>query len=772
MQPGTTTAQKDSGQANADVWFAPGRFAILLGAAIFLTFPGVVLGINSFFFRDYGTLGYPFIHYARESFWRGELPLWNPLSNCGTPFLAQWNTLVFYPPSLIYLLFPLPWSLNYFCLAHLFLAGWGMYLLARRWVGNEFAAALAGMAWVFNGVTLSSHIYPNYLVTLGWMPWVVWLSEKAWREGGRSVVLAALAGTLQMLSGAPELILQTWLLIAALFLGGGTPGRSGALPEMAEPEPGRVRMAWRFTSLILLVAGLSAAQLLPFFDLLAHSQRGPGFAGQLWTMPGWGWASLLVPLFHCYSTPQGVLLQSGQAFLVSYYPGVGVVALALLALWRTQQRRVWLLAALAALSLVMALGENGYLYGWLRRCVPAMGVIRYPIKFVYLAAFLAPLLAAYAACGPAAASGSRRPWRRAVAALGGLLVLIMAWLAWFAWRYPAPGEDTMLTAQSALTRAGLLAALLGAIVCRERAVRPRLRLFSGLAAIALLWLDVQTHTPQLAPVIANSAYTPGLTELKPKPRPGAGRVMISPRAEWLLVSRALPDMKADFIGTRLALWSNLNALEGIPKVNGAATLQLREQADLEAILYGTQTNDFPQLAAFLGVTHVSSPANPVEWVVRTNAMPWVTAGQRAVFAGPDETVRRLLAPDFQPRQVVFLPLEAGSTLTATNAVEVSVTPVRFSAQSIEVEVNASGPAMVVVAQSYYHPWHARVDGQATRLWRANHAFQALEVPAGKHRVRLAYGDSWLRLGAVISALTLAGCFFLYRASGKPTLPAV
>ena len=84
------------------------HFAALLGVMLFAAFPQVMLGQHSFFFRDYGVLGYPFISYHHEAFWRGEVPLWNPLSNCGAPFLAQWGTMTLYPFSVIYLLFPLP----------------------------------------------------------------------------------------------------------------------------------------------------------------------------------------------------------------------------------------------------------------------------------------------------------------------------------------------------------------------------------------------------------------------------------------------------------------------------------------------------------------------------------------------------------------------------------------------------------------------------------------------------------------------------------------
>src|SRR3954466_5062730 len=134
-------------------WLTPRRFGVILVLALLAAFPKVLLGLGTFFYRDYGVLGYPFIQYQHESFWRGELPLWNPLSNCGAPFLAQWGTMTLYPFSLIYLVFPLPWSLNWFVFTHVLLGSLGMYSLAFRWSGSRTGAALAGTAYVFNGLT-------------------------------------------------------------------------------------------------------------------------------------------------------------------------------------------------------------------------------------------------------------------------------------------------------------------------------------------------------------------------------------------------------------------------------------------------------------------------------------------------------------------------------------------------------------------------------------------------------------------------------------------
>src|ERR1035441_5187493 len=90
--PETGAATCSQAPAQPEYWLPPRRFALLLGLLIVATFPGVLLGSTTFVIRDFGMFGYPLAYFHRQSFWRGELPLWNPFSNGGLPFLAQWNT--------------------------------------------------------------------------------------------------------------------------------------------------------------------------------------------------------------------------------------------------------------------------------------------------------------------------------------------------------------------------------------------------------------------------------------------------------------------------------------------------------------------------------------------------------------------------------------------------------------------------------------------------------------------------------------------------------
>ncbi len=728
-------------------WLTPGRFAVLLALLLGAAFPGVVFGAESFFHRDFGALAYPTVVFHREAFWRGEVPFWNPLSHGGVPFLAQWGTMPLYPGALPYLLLPPPWSLNLFCLAHLWLGGWGVHALARRWGADGFAAALAGVVFTFNGLAQACLIWPNYTVALGCMPWAVLLAERAATEGGRLVPAAALVFALQLLAGAPELAGMTWLAAIGLTCVAPQPGSA------AIQAPVRKLLARRLGRLALvsgLALGLCAAQLLPFFDLLAQSQRAMAASPEKWALPVWGWANMLAPLFRCEPTIQGTWFQPGQQFFGSLYLGAGVLILAGLALARVRAPRVWCLLGLALLGYALAVGGVSPLQRALGAVVPGWSAVRYPVKFILLTAFAAPLLAALALT-------QLRRAARPVAALAGLAMLgVLALGGVLAWSAVTETEATRGQAMvtNTLTRLALLMPFWLGCAAWLRAGQLRLQWLGGLLALVTLVVDYRLHLPHLTPTLPAGLLQPLPQTPAGLPRPGDGRVFITPAAEAQLLHSRVADFRQDFAGKRLALWSNLNLLEGVAKVNGAATLRPRPQAELETALYAaTNALDLP-LLDFLGVTQHSAPGNPTDWVRRDTAMPLVTAGQRPVFRAGAETLAAVLAADFDPRREVILPEALASQVTVRNAGGANVKALSLRANRIEFEVQATKPVLAVVAQTWHPNWQARVGGNAAAVWRANHAFQAVAVPAGVHRVELRYVDNAFRLGTVISALTV------------------
>ena len=733
------------------------RFAVLMAALIFGLFPDVVLGIRTFAFRDFGSFGYPAAHFFRESILRGEAPLWNPLNNCGLPFLAQWSTMAAYPGALVFLLGPLTWLVPMFCLGHLWLGGVGMFCLAERWTGNKTAASVAGVVFAFNGFTLNALMWPNYSASLGWMPWVLLLTERAWESGGRWSLLAAAAGAMQMLAGPPEVVLITWILVGALWVRDWWHAGFG------------LAHLHRASAVIGLVSGLAAIQLLPFFQLLRHSQRNLDFGTSDFAMPGTGWANLLIPLFDSVKTPAGLYLQPYQGFTSSYYPGAGALLLALLALAWIRDGRAWLLGGLAAFSLAGAMGDNGVVFPVLRKVLPFIGLMRFPIKLIIL---LMPCVALLAALGVARLQSQgteldRSRWRLPVRLFAGLVVTIGG-LLWFEHLFPGTLTPWSVVAANAAGRLAFAGALLGLLFLTTRLRGGRASVLLGICIPAVVWLDFATHMPSQNPTVPSAVHRMDLSAqrgLVPPPGMGGPRVMLRPDVFLKLYYNISASVANTYLGRRFGLYMNCNLLEDIPKIDGFYSLYLSHEDVLRRRLESGL--DAPAgLLDFLGIGHIcllqrapssgaetSSGDTRLDWEARRSWMPLVSAGQRPVLLDDASTLDRLFRADLDLRREVFLPPDLVGRVGAAGSSPVEIGGSRVGARRIEATVSSSQTALVVIAQGWYPGWKASVDGRSVPLWRANLAFQALEIPAGRHEVKLVFEDVYFTVGALISLVT-------------------
>src|SRR5207247_9949837 len=114
--------------------------------------------------------------------------------------------------------------------------------------------------------------------------------------------------------------------------GAGSEGIRRWLAQLRPAMPA-LKIWFRVFLVVGLVAGISAVQLLPFLDLLAHSDRDTGFADSSWALPALGWANVLVTLVNCLTRFFDVYAQYGQYWNCSYYMGVCVLLLALASWW-------------------------------------------------------------------------------------------------------------------------------------------------------------------------------------------------------------------------------------------------------------------------------------------------------------------------------------------------------------------------------------------------------------------------------------------------------
>lgn len=324
------------------------RFTLAFLAVVALAlFAGPLLRREVFVVRDHFDYFQPLRWFTAEQLRSGQLPLWNPYSASGEPWLANPQTGVFYPPFWIFLIAPFATAYMLYLFAHLLLLGWGAYLLFARRAAP--GAALAGAAALMvSGPVLSLLDVSNNFASFAWLPLVLWCAgEGAWRRAG--VVLA-----MTFLAGEPFFAAFAALLYVVV----------------------RRRMDVIGTAAIAF--GVSAVQLLPFVEFVLASDRIGSAASALAHSMRWrDWLRVAVP------PPLGLPFDPalGQRFIPVVYVGIIVCALALVGLIQLARRREvlgWL--ALLGVAVVISTGP-------LLLLTLPVTLFRYPARLVPFGAF-------------------------------------------------------------------------------------------------------------------------------------------------------------------------------------------------------------------------------------------------------------------------------------------------------------------------------------------------------------------------------------------------
>ena len=149
-------------------------------------------------------------------------------------------------------------------------------------------------------------------------------------------------------------------------------------------------------------------------------------------------------------------------------------------------------------------------------------------------------------------------------------------------------------------------------------------------------------------------------------------------------------------------------------------------------------------------------AGNVTLLERASALERVRWANDAVVEKKPAARIDLLAGDLSPNTVV-LEQEPVNAVSPGSTATVEVLPTDDLDRST-IRVSSTGAGWVVVADSLDRSgWTATIDGQQAELLRADHVGGAVYVPgAGEHTITLEYRTPGLRVGILISGLTLAG----------------
>jgi hypothetical protein len=745
---------------------------------------GLVTGRGVLFERDVHLMWATHLEVLARGVAAGSWPLWNPFIGFGQPLLADANVQALYPPTVLNLVVR-PWTYaSIYVVAHFAWAAFGLRRLARGIGLSSAGAVLAAAAWLCSGPLVSLAHTWNQLAGAAWMPWIVLACLRAVREPGRRPVLAlAVQVAMPVLAGAPEMLAASLALGALLALRdpGGPPAKAPAWRSLLRLALGTV-----------LGMGLSAAQALPSLAAAAGSGRAAltAEARAHWSV-------------HPATLVQGVLplplrdwpWQTGwrdrffdgrDPFLASLYLGAPALALAGVAVATGRRGPAPWLAAGAAGALLLALGRHAPVFAWASEAVPVLRLFRYPAKAMVPASMCVALLVGLGfeawRRGTAPAAGRIAAVGLLAAAFGGL-----GTAAWLSFGADALGAAVLvlpagLPAARAFAPAvhSLLvwAALAGACaLLLRRGPRPGVpRLLGVLAAGDLLLAhaglnplaprELYTARP---PLLAHLAGSSGRLLALDYFAPG-GATRARAEAAYLLARAPVgwPEKATHALGLRRALYPPTPGMLG---VRGSFDLNVPglEPPDLarlrEVLWLAEGRPEWLRLLRLGAVGHVASLheipalplvaldagffAEPVRLYAVPGAVPRAFVAHGVRVTERTEALPAMLEPGFDPHREVIL--ESGTARPPETAFRGAARLLAENLQGLVLEVEASATAHLVLVDAFDAGWRARVDGRDAPVLRANSAFRAVPVPAGRHRVELTYWPALLGPGLVLSA---------------------
>jgi hypothetical protein len=362
---------------------------------VFLFFFPVLFSDRTFFFRDIHGWFYPMKHFLSKSFRGGDLPFWSSGVFCGSPFVSDIQSGVFYPISLIFLILPFPLSLNVYVTVHFFLGFCFFYLFIHGIGLSKKAAILTGISYCYGGYNIASASALNHMSTLIWLPAFLWSSQKI-RNGKTpsGIILTFFFICFAILGGEPQLLI---VMMALLFC-------YTILSSLT--EAGSTRYAFRHVGLLLGLIGLSiltsSIQLGPTYLDYRLSARLGGIDFVDATRFSLSWSMLKhlllpLPFPSDFATDPGTMTHFFPGndqipWLLTVYPGFLIVPLAILGIARNRSKQFWIWPVAFFISLALSLGRNTPCY---RLFYLAFPFFRFPVKFMFLADFSLLVMAAF-----------------------------------------------------------------------------------------------------------------------------------------------------------------------------------------------------------------------------------------------------------------------------------------------------------------------------------------------------------------------------------------
>ena len=664
-----------------------------------------------------------------------QVPLWNPMTFGGHPFLAEAGSRLAYPPYvLLSLLFDPIWTHDLYVVLHVLVAGIAVIALMRELKVGPAGSLLAGVAWALSSYSSAWVMLEMFAAPAALLPLAL-LCLRRWhdRRSLPALLWCVLVLGFLFLGTSMELALISFICVG-LYAGGLALSRLvGRWGELSARQ--RVALVAAPGFVLLGAVAVAAVSLVPFLELSGSSERAASspLTKSLPVTVGRFWWALLPPPVSTNVYEAAFDLLTGQVFV-----GTATALLAVVGLFRRRPGS--------------GLGRG-----------LAVGIFLFAVgtPVTWLALTLAPRLRALGGFGRALFL-----WNLGVAVLGGL------------------GLDAVVRRVRSLPRSGRgarAATALAAIVCTVCVVSTGAQLLAYGRRVNPPFQDRRPAElfPSTAALDASRSVAGpalGRSRVLPVQLPGAPPVL--PGAAAMAVDLPVASGYEPVLPAAVTKLTRLMGGEPEERVLAEPV----ERTFWPVFLSNLVRTDL------LGRAGVAAVVGPPDMALDPGWSPEALAnrGLRQTYSGPDGTVYEVqdraprasvvtdahwvsspeeafswfTSPGFDGRRQVVLEGSPPDAAPLPSPLPSPSPPTKVEwredrPNTVRLEVTSPTAGWLVLLDSWDPGWKATVNGRGREVVHANYTFRAVAVPAGRSTVRFAYRPTSVRLGALASVVAIS-----------------
>ncbi len=694
---------------------------LLAGFLIFL----VLIFFNKFFFpnpsllytvepigSDLLSVNYPAKIFMSQSIKSGVLPLWS--ENMGNfPIFSEGQIGTFYLPNLIlYFLLPTPLALDINYLLVFILLTTGTYCFSRSLGISRKSSVFASISFSFGGYFIARMVHTAPLQTMSLLPWVFLFADRLWEKRKvKDLLLFIFVFSQQILAGHPQ-----WVFITLLGYGiYKAPWIIFKKVNIDREKKGN-NLLYKLILLIIgiiLSLGVSAVQLIPTYEYLKQSSRSGGILeGNVFYSEN--------PILNLYRfvkpsyfgnnkyRVEKVIPQAGLTWEEEVYIGILPLILLLGFIFKKKNITDVSLAVLLVLSLLLVLGKNSPL-SFLHN-LPPFSFFRMTSRYLILVTFSICLISARVLDYVSGFIYER--WGKAthkIFCLGVLIALIFD-LGRFGYNY-----HSYVTVNKAWSMPSILSS-----------VEPGKRIFTTYTGIEA-WRKTFS--------IYGYGGSDEFLYLKNLILPGSGEIWDRSTVLHSYGFKLKRGLDYDFINPGILDIFSVDYIISPSKL---------DDENLEKI---TQID--PPGGELLPSIYLYKNVNSLGRVRIYYQYKTVQGIDEAKQILQEGNIDKNVVILESPLQGVFLNDKKNVTNTSKEA-EI----IKDGNTEIGIKVDSSSQGILVLADSYYPGWKAYLNGNETEIFAANLNQRAIVVPAGRSEVVFKYEPESLRIGKLVTGVTL------------------